>query len=222
MAAVLLVVAGGAAGPPAEDPARARERMVRDQIEARGVTDARTLAALRKVERHRFVPPEAAALAYADHPLDIGDGQTISQPYIVAAMTELARPSPKARALEIGTGCGYQTAVLAECFHEVWSVELEPELAARAAAALSELGYLNIRVRCGDGALGWPEEAPFDAIVVTAAPERIPPALPAQLADGGRLVIPLGAMSQELWVVTRSGGGFERRAVMSVRFVPLR
>jgi protein-L-isoaspartate(D-aspartate) O-methyltransferase len=199
-----------------------RERMVETQIVSRGILDPLVLAAMRTVPRHRFVPASELGRAYEDGPLAIGRGQTISQPYIVAAMTELARPSPTARALEIGTGCGYQTAVLAECFREVWSIELEPELSARAAAALSELGYRNIHVRCGDGALGWPEEAPFDAIVVTAAPERIPPALPAQLAEGGRLVIPLGAMSQELWVVTRVGGGFERRAVMSVRFVPLR
>ena len=199
-----------------------RERMVESQIVSRGILDPIVLAAMRTVPRHRFVPASELAHAYDDGPLAIGRGQTISQPYIVAAMTELARPSPSARALEIGTGCGYQTAVLAECFAEVWSIELEPELATRAAAVLSELGHRNIHVRRGDGALGWPEAAPFDAIVVTAAPERIPPALPAQLAEGGRLVIPLGALSQELWVITRSRGGFERRAVMSVRFVPLR
>jgi protein-L-isoaspartate(D-aspartate) O-methyltransferase len=199
-----------------------RERMVDTQIAARGVADPIVLAAMRRVPRHRFVPDAELSRAYEDGPLAIGRGQTISQPYIVAVMTELAKPSLAGRALEIGTGCGYQTAVLAECFGEVWSVELEPELAARGAAALQALGYRNVHVRAGDGALGWPDEAPFDAIVVTAAPERIPPALPAQLAEGGRLVIPLGALSQDLWVVTRTDGRFERQCVMSVRFVPLR
>ena len=199
-----------------------RERMVETQIAARGVADLRVLEAMRRVPRHRFVPDVEQARAYDDGPLAIGRGQTISQPYIVAAMTELARPFPEGRALEVGTGCGYQTAVLAECFGEVWSIELEPELAARGAATLEALGYRNVHVKAGDGALGWPERAPFDAIVVTAAPERIPPALPAQLAEGGRLVIPLGGLSQELWVITRTQGRFERQSVMAVRFVPLR
>jgi protein-L-isoaspartate(D-aspartate) O-methyltransferase len=199
-----------------------RERMVETQIASRGVADPRVLAAMRRVPRHRFVPDVEQGRAYDDGPLAIGRGQTISQPYIVAVMTELAKPLAEGRALEVGTGCGYQTAVLAECFGEVWSIELEPELAARGAATLEALGYRNVHVRAGDGALGWPEAAPFDAIVVTAAPERIPPALPAQLAEGGRLVIPLGGLSQELWVITRTQGRFERRNVMSVRFVPLR
>jgi protein-L-isoaspartate(D-aspartate) O-methyltransferase len=199
-----------------------RERMVETQIAARGVADPLALAAMRRVPRHRFVPDAELSRAYDDGPLAIGRGQTISQPYIVAVMTELAKPSPEGRALEVGTGCGYQTAVLAECFGEVWSIELEPELASRATATLGALGYRNVHIRAGDGSLGWPEEAPFDAIVVTAAPERIPPALPAQLAEGGRLVIPLGALSQELWVITRTQGQFERQSVMSVRFVPLR
>jgi len=220
-AAAFLVIACGAAAPPAEDPARARERMVRDQIEARGVTDARTLDALRKVERHRFVPPEAAALAYADHPLEIGDGQTISQPYIVAVMSEAIGLRGGEKVLEVGTGSGYQAAVLAEMGARVDTMEIVPTLARRARETLARLGYRSIEVREGNGWAGWPEEAPFDAIVVTAAPPTIPEALKAQLRDGGRLVIPVGDDVQELRLVTRRGATFEDKRLLMVRFVPL-
>jgi len=220
-AAAFLVIACGAAAPPAEDPARARERMVRDQIEARGVADARTLAAMRKVERHRFVPPEVAALAYADHPLEIGDGQTISQPYIVAVMSEAIGLRGGEKVLEVGTGSGYQAAVLAEMGARVYTMEIVPTLARRARETLARLGYRSIEVREGNGWAGWPEEAPFDAIVVTAAPPTIPEALKAQLRDGGRLVIPVGDDVQELRLVTRRGATFEDKRLLMVRFVPL-
>jgi protein-L-isoaspartate(D-aspartate) O-methyltransferase len=220
-AAAFLAIACGAAAPPAEDPARARERMVRDQIEARGVTDARTLAAMRKVERHRFVPPEAAALAYADHPLEIGDGQTISQPYIVAVMSEAIGLRGGEKVLEVGTGSGYQAAVLAEMGARVYTMEIVPTLARRARETLARLGYRSIEVREGNGWAGWPEEAPFDAIVVTAAPPTIPEALKAQLRDGGRLVIPVGDEDQELQVHRRTADGFEMTRHFPVRFVPM-
>lgn len=205
-----------------EDRALDRERMVATQIAPRGVSDPRVLAAMRAIPRHRFVPERDRGFAYADSPVDIGRGQTISQPYIVALMTELARVTPASRALEIGTGCGYQTAVLAACAGEIWSVELEPELSERAARTLEELGVRNAHLRVGDGALGWPEAAPFDAIVVTAAAADVPPALIEQLAPGGRLVIPLGTAAQELVVFTRTPHGLTRESVLPVRFVPLR
>jgi protein-L-isoaspartate(D-aspartate) O-methyltransferase len=164
VAAFVLMACGGAPSA-AESPAQARERMVREQIEARGVRDARTLAALRKVERHRFVPPEVASLAYADHPLPIGEDQTISQPYIVAVMTEAIRLQPGEKVLEVGTGSGYQAAVLAEAGARVYTIEIVPSLAAEAKARLAELGYRAVHVRQGNGWAGWPEEAPFDAIV---------------------------------------------------------
>ena len=221
VAAVLFVVACGGAGAPVEDPARAREAMVREQVEARGVTDARTLAALRKVERHLFVPPALAALAYADHPLPIGEGQTISQPYIVAVMTEAIRLRGGEKVLEIGTGSGYQAAVLAEMGAKVYTVEIVPSLVRTARATLARLGYHAIEVREGNGWEGWPENAPFDAIVVTAAPPTVPDALKSQLRDGGRLVIPIGDDVQELRLLTRRGGSFEERRLLPVRFVPL-
>jgi protein-L-isoaspartate(D-aspartate) O-methyltransferase len=221
MAAVVFVVACGGAGRSAEDRALAREHMVRDQIEARGVKDARTLAAVRKVERHQFVPPEAAALAYADHPLEIGDGQTISQRYIVAVMSEAIGLRGGEKVLEIGTGSGYQSAVLAEMGARVYTMEIVPALARRARATLARLGYRSVEVREGNGWAGWPEEAPFDAIVVTAAPPTIPEALKRQLRDRGRLVIPVGGDLQHLVLVTRRGATFEEKRLLAVRFVPL-
>jgi len=221
LAAVLLAVACGGARSAVEDPARARERMVREQVEARGVTDAHTLAALRKVERHLFVPPALAALAYADHPLPIGEGQTISQPYIVAVMTEAIGLRGGERVLEIGTGSGYQAAVLAEMGAHVYTVEIVPSLARTARATLARLGYRTVEVREGNGWAGWPENAPFDAIVVTAAPPTVPDALKSQLRDGGRLVIPVGDDVQELRLLTRHGSSFEQRRLLLVRFVPL-
>jgi protein-L-isoaspartate(D-aspartate) O-methyltransferase len=196
--------------------------MVEDQIVVRGVREPAVLDAMRSVPRHLFVPDRERARACEDGPLSIGRDQTISQPYIVALMTELARLSPASRVLEIGTGCGYQTAVLARCALRVWTVELEEELAARAARTLAELGISNVEARVGDGTYGWPEAAPFDAIVVTAAPADVPPALLDQLAVNGRLVIPLGTTSQDLWVLTREPEGLRREPIIPVRFVLLR
>jgi protein-L-isoaspartate(D-aspartate) O-methyltransferase len=196
--------------------------MVAEQIVARGVTDPAVIQAVRTVPRHRFVPDADRTRAYDDGPLSIGRGQTISQPYIVALMTDLARLKPSSRVLEIGTGCGYQTAVLAACAAEVYTIELLSELAGLAAATLASMGITNVRSRVGDGSLGWPEAAPFDAIVVTAAPVSVPQALLDQLAEGGRLVIPLGGASQDLYVYTRTEGVVQRASIIPVRFVPLR
>ena len=207
----------------APDPwAAAAGRMVADQIVARGIVDPAVLDAMRRVPRHLFVPDGERVRAYDDGPLAIGRGQTISQPYIVALMTELARVDPESRALEIGTGCGYQTAVLAACAREVWTIELEPELSAKAARTLAALGIVNVHLRVGDGSLGWPEAAPFDAILVTAAAAELPPALLDQLGADGRLVVPLGTTSQHLYVFTGGPQGFSKRSVIPVRFVPLR
>ena len=192
-----------------------------EQIAARGVSDPRVLAAMRRVPRHEFVPAELRAHAYEDHPLPIGEGQTISQPYIVALMTELASVRSGSRVLEVGTGSGYQAAVLAEAGAEVWSIEIVESLARSAAERLKRLGYKSVHVRQGDGYRGWPEQAPFDAIVVTAAPPEIPLALKQQLAQGGRLVIPVGDSFQDLLVVTRTADGFATRSVAPVRFVPM-
>jgi protein-L-isoaspartate(D-aspartate) O-methyltransferase len=215
--------ASPASSPSPAAPARGdeRERMVRDQIEARGVRDPRTLAAMRRVPRHEFVPAEVAAGAYADHPLPIGHEQTISQPYIVAFMTEALGLRGGEKVLEVGTGSGYQAAVLAEIAREVHTIEIVEPLAARARADLARLGYANVHVRAGDGYKGWPEAAPFDAIIVTAAAPRLPEPLLAQLADGGRLVIPVGEQDQQLMIVTRSGTTFTRENVLPVRFVPM-
>ena len=198
-----------------------RLKMVSTQIEDRGVRDPRVLEAMRTVPRHLFVPEEQRAYAYSDGPLSIGFGQTISQPYIVALMTELARPNRSMKVLEVGTGSGYQAAVLAEYVGEVYSIEIVPELGHRAEAFLKGLGYQNIHVRVGDGYDGWPEEAPFDAVVVTAAPEEIPKPLLDQLKVGGRLVIPVGSGSQDLVRVTKTETGLRREVITPVRFVPM-
>ena len=195
--------------------------MVAAQIETRGVRDPAVLAAMRKVPRHQFVPESLRSQAYDDHPLSIGLGQTISQPYIVALMTELARPRSGMKVLEVGTGSGYQAAVLGEIVGTVHTIEILPELGRRAAETLRALGYRNVHVFIGDGFDGRPHDAPFDAIVVTAAPATIPPPLLEQLAFGGRLVIPVGSAEQELVVVTRSKDGYRRDAVVPVRFVPM-
>ena len=205
------------------DPWQARRnRMVEKQIEAREVTHPATLAALRKVPRHRFVPEGLQELAYSDRPLPIGLGQTISQPYIVACMTEQIAPHDAMRVLEIGTGSGYQAAVLAEICAEVFTIEIVPELGREAAALLEELGYRNIRTRIGDGWQGWPEAAPFDAIIVTAAADTIPPPLLAQLKEGGRMIIPIGPRgeAQDLVLVTKQAGRIETHPLIPVRFVP--
>ena len=206
-----------------EDFAGARQQMVSLQLQARGITDPRVLAALGRVPRHLFVPPELASLAYGDHPLPIGQGQTISQPYIVALMSQWAEVQPGEKVLEVGTGSGYQAAVLAELTDRVFSIEIIPELAQAAAARLSALGYDKVRVKTGDGYLGWPEEAPFDAILVTAAAPAVPAALAAQLKEGGRLVIPLGAAywEQTLVRLRKIQGELKEEEQIPVRFVPL-
>jgi protein-L-isoaspartate(D-aspartate) O-methyltransferase len=199
-----------------------RHVMVEDQIESRGVIDERVLDAMRAVPRHELVPPEVARYAYLDMPLPIGGGKTISQPYIVAVMTELARVEPGDRVLEIGTGSGYQAAVLAELGAEVWSIEIDPRLAMLAQAALPRLGYGGVHLRLGDGYQGWPEHAPFDAVIVTAAPPRIPQPLRDQLAIGGRMVIPVGERRQELVVTTRiTDREYHDEHVFPVMFVPM-
>ena len=198
----------------------ARERMVQLQIVERGVRDERVLAAMRKVPRHAFVAEGYAAEAYEDHPLPIEAGQTISQPYIVAVMSELAAVAPGEKVLEVGTGSGYQAAVLAALGARVYSIEIVAQLANIARKRLQQLGYAA-QVRHGDGYAGWPEAAPFDAIVVTAAPPEVPAPLLEQLAIGGRLVAPIGTSAQELRVITRTVAGYEQRSVIPVRFVPM-
>jgi len=209
----------------ADDPATLRrERMVADQIESRGVRNPDVLRVMRATPRHLFVPTDVQSMAYEDHPLPIGYGATISQPYIVALMTELLAPAKTHRVLEIGTGSGYQAAILGQLAAEVYTVEIVPELARSAAKTLRELGYANITVRQGDGYRGWPEKAPFDGIMVTAAPPELPEALIAQLAKGGRLVAPVGsAWNQELVLVEkRADGTIRRRSAGAVSFVPMR
>jgi len=198
-----------------------REHMVRSQIEARGVADPRVLGAMRRVPRHRYVPEHQAAFAYDDRPLQIGQDQTISQPYIVAFMSEALRLAGDEKVLEIGTGSGYQAAVLAELAREVYSIEIVPALAARAKEVLGREGYSNLHLRTGDGYRGWPEAAPFDAIVLTAAPEHVPEPLVEQLADDGVLLLPLGGDLQELVLFEKHGGRLERRELLPVRFVPM-
>jgi protein-L-isoaspartate(D-aspartate) O-methyltransferase len=213
-------IPGGETSEPEAIP-MAREAMVREQIAARGVKNAAVLAAMRKVPRHEFVPEGVRFLAYDDRPAPIGLGQTISQPYIVALMTELAGVGHGSHVLEIGTGSGYQAAVLAELGADVYSVEILAPLSQRAVAILSRLGYGRVKTRVGDGYLGWPEAAPFDAIVVTAAPARVPEPLKQQLKLGGRLVLPVGKYDQELKVITRTTRGFSEKSVIPVRFVPM-
>jgi len=208
-----------------KDPyAAKRDRMVDTQIIARGISDSGTLQAMRKVPRHLFVPALYASEAYSDRPLPIGYSQTISQPFIVAYMTQLVRPSRGKTALEIGTGSGYQAAVLAEIVDTVYSIEIIPELARESAARLKVLGYRNIVTKYGDGYLGWPEHAPFDIIIVTAAADHIPQLLREQLAEGGRLVMPVGnpAFVQELVVLSKRNGRIREQRLEPVRFVPLR
>lgn len=217
-------------GAPDADPvqdathaphAEARARMVLDQLRARGIRHAAVLEAMARVPRHRFVPAEIAGFAYDDRPLPIGLDQTISQPYIVAFMTEAADISSSDKVLEIGTGSGYQAAILAEIAREVYSIEILPELATRSWNLLAELGYTNVHVRTGDGYQGWREHAPFDAILVTAAPDHVPPALVEQLAVNGRMVIPVGTAVQELRLLTKTADGVRQQTILPVRFVPL-
>ena len=205
---------------PRHPRADERDKMVREQIEARGISNPRVLAAMRAVPRHELMPESVRSRAYDDGPLPIGLGQTISQPYIVAAMTALLDLQPGEKVLEVGTGSGYQAAVLAEMGAEVYSIEIVEPLGERAAQDLKRLGY-QVNLRIGDGYRGWPEAAPFDAIVVTAAPDHVPPALIEQLAVGGRLVIPVGRFYQELVVLRKDEQGIHRESVADVRFVPM-
>ncbi len=215
-------VTTAAGGEPRDEAWSERRRMVEEQMRARGISDPRVLEALGRVPRHRFVPDRLRTAAYADRPLPIGNGQTISQPYIVALMTELVRPKPGDRALDVGTGSGYQAAVLAELVDSVHSIEIVPSLAESARQRLAQLGYDNIQVRCGDGYRGWLEHAPFQIIVVAAAPDHIPQPLLDQLAPGGRLVIPVGEHYQELKLLEKTGDGWIRETnVASVAFVPM-
>jgi len=209
---------------PTPDPyLEKRRQMVERQIKARGVSDERVLAAMEKVPRHEFVPPDYLSQAYADHPLPIGYGQTISQPYIVAVMTELLRLKPGDKVLEIGTGSGYQAAVLAEITDKVYSVEIIPELAKSAEERLRRLGYTWVKVKNADGYYGWEEYAPYDAIIVTCAPDHVPRPLVRQLKDGGRLVIPVGPPGgyQSLWLIEKHGDEIKSQNVMGVLFVPM-
>ncbi len=199
-----------------------RDLMVEDQLVQRGISDKSVLEAMRKVPRHLLVPEKIREYAYQDMPLPIGEGQTISQPYIVAFMSELIKPYPDMRVLEIGTGSGYQAAVLAEIVKEVYTIEIFEGLGKRAAMDLKNIGYQNINVRIGDGYKGWPEEAPFDAIIVTAAPEEIPQPLIDQLKEGGRMIIPVGQEGkiQQLILGEKRNGKFRTRYLSSVQFVP--
>jgi len=211
----------GSESNPKGDFKAMREKMVETQIKARGVKDPRVLSALLKVERHRFVPEEYLNSAYSDQPLPIDEGQTISQPYIVALMTELLELRGNEKVLEIGTGSGYQAAVLAELAKEVYTIEIIVPLASTARNRLLELGYQNIKVKAGDGYLGWPEAAPFDAIIITCAPDHIPEPLVEQLREGGRMVLPVGAYAQELKKIVKRSGKIETADIIPVVFVPM-
>ncbi len=200
---------------------RLREQMVRQQLRARDISDERVLAAMGKVHRHLFVPAAFAGSAYEDNALPLALGQTISQPYIVAYMTQAVRLRGGERVLEVGTGSGYQAAVLAELASEVYTIEILPELSERAQRILSSLGYTNIHFRIGDGYQGWPEFAKYDAIIVTAAPDHVPQPLVDQLKPGGRMIIPVGTIDQALVLVEKSSTGITRRSTIPVRFVPM-
>jgi protein-L-isoaspartate(D-aspartate) O-methyltransferase len=214
----------GCSEPQADKYEAARSSMVRTQIQDRGVTSMAVLDAMRKVPRHLFIPEEYQDQAYKDYPLPIGYGQTISQPFIVAYMTEALKPGKKMKALEIGTGSGYQAAVLAEIVDKVFTIEIVPELAAESAERLKKLGYDNVTCKFGDGYQGWPEQAPFDIIIITAAAEKIPQPLISQLAENGRLIIPVGAPAavQELILITKKNGKTIEKRLTYVRFVPFK
>jgi protein-L-isoaspartate(D-aspartate) O-methyltransferase len=224
LAVILIILCGSPFCQEKERYTKARNQMVDSQIAARGISHPATLQAMRKVPRHLFVPASIESEAYSDSPLPIGYNQTISQPLIVAHMTALARPAKGKKALEIGTGSGYQAAVLAEIVDTVYTIEIVPELAKESAARLKTLGYGNIMVRYGDGYKGWPEHAPFDIILVTAAADHIPQPLKDQLAEGGRLIMPVGdpATVQQLIVLTKRKGKITEQRLEPVRFVPLK
>ena len=219
-----LVVFGCGSRPTDEvvdDVTRHRMEMVDRQIRARGVRDERVLDALRRVPRHEFVPAAQVPNAYEDSPLPIGEGQTISQPYIVGYMTEQLQVTPESKVLVIGTGSGYQAAVLAELVKDVYTIEIVDELARRSKETLQRLGYKNVHIRAGDGYRGWPEEAPFDRIIVTAAPDHIPQPLIEQLAVGGRMIIPVGDYYQQMTIITKTERGVVQQRTIDVVFVPM-
>jgi len=208
--------------PTSADFAEQRQRMVEQQLKPRGIKDERVLAAMTKVPREEFIPLDARADAYEDGPLPIGYDQTISQPYVVAFMTEQLRPKQNDRVLEIGSGSGYQAAILAELVKEVYTVEIVPALGKTAEATLQRLGYKNVHIKVGDGYKGWPEEAPFDAIIVTCAPEKVPQPLVDQLEEGGRMVIPVGErFAQQLHLFEKKNGQLKESVTLPVRFVPM-
>jgi protein-L-isoaspartate(D-aspartate) O-methyltransferase len=221
---ILFSVIGMSSVPQYDPYYKARQEMVRNQISSRGITDRKVLEAMRKVQRHLFVPDEYKKYAYDDEPLPIGCGQTISQPYIVAYMTEAVHPAKIKKALEIGTGSGYQAAVLAEIVDSVYTIEIEPELAVRAKSLLTSIGYRNIVSKCGDGYAGWTKHAPFDIIIVTAAIEIVPEPLISQLAENGIMIIPVGNQYsvQQLQLLIRKKGKIEKKILLPVRFVPFR
>ncbi len=218
---VVFVLSGSVVMAEKADYEKLRKQMVEEQIYARGVRDENVLEAMARVKRHVFVPQNVRAFAYEDHPLPIGYGQTISQPFVVAYMTELLNLQGSEKVLEIGTGSGYQAAILGETAKEVYTIEIVEGLAVSAKALLKKLGYKNIHVKYGDGYAGWPEVAPFDAIIVTAAPKEIPPKLVEQLKVGGRMVVPVGSFFQSLYVVTKTEDGIVKKDVLPVRFVPM-
>ena len=221
--ATLVATTGcGQKAAPASDFSALRQQMVQQQLMPRGIKDARVLGAMSKVPREEFVPPDSRADSYEDGPLPIGEGQTISQPYIVAFMTEQLRSKPSDRVLEIGTGSGYQAAILAELAAEVYTIEIVEPLAKNAEVTLQRLGYKNVHVKVGDGYSGWLEHAPFDAIIVTCAPDHVPQQLTDQLKDGGRMVIPVGErFAQQLYLLEKQNGRLRESAVLPVRFVPM-
>ena len=222
LVATLAATACGQRPIPASDFAAQRQRMVERQLKGRGIKDERVLAAMGKVPREAFVPPESRDASYEDGPLPIGYDQTISQPYIVAFMTEQLRLKPSDRVLEIGTGSGYQAGILAELVSEIYSVEIVEPLARAAETTLQRLGYKNVHVKIGDGYKGWPEAAPFDAIIVTCAPDKVPQPLVDQLKDGGRMVIPVGGrFAQELYLLEKKNGQLRESVTLPVRFVPM-
>ena len=221
LGALAALFTGSNCATTAQDFDAARRRMVETQLQAEGISSQPVLQAMGRVPRHLFVPPELRERAYENTPLPIGLGQTISQPFIVAYMTEVLQVGREHTVLEIGTGSGYQAAILAELAREVLTIEIVPQLADRARAALSEAGYSNVTVRTGNGYLGWPERAPFQRIIVTAAPDTIPQALVDQLAVGGIMVAPVGTLSQEIVIVTKTADGVAEKRTIPVRFVPM-
>jgi protein-L-isoaspartate(D-aspartate) O-methyltransferase len=222
MFAVLVATGCGQTASTGSDFATQRQRMVQEQLMPRGIHEERILAAMAKVPREEFVSANERAASYSDGPLPIGYDQTISQPYIVAFMTEQLRPQPHDRVLEVGTGSGYQAAVLGELVAEVYSIEIVAPLARSAEVTLQRLGYKNVHVKVGDGYKGWPEHAPFDAIIVTCAPQHVPQPLVDQMKEGGRMIIPVGDyLAQELYLLEKTNGGMRQSAVLPVRFVPM-